>query len=134
MGFQKFGKRPPIMTPPRNYITAATTGTPMTAPGVYTVYSTASSTGTGVKNYTLAAPRLNQIGELVEINCIQATTNKAPRVTLTAASLYSTVGSTSITKDTIRFGRADQSATLRAMSTTKWKLVVAVNSPTITTS
>ena len=118
----------------KNPIVTATTGTPMRAGKLYTVFSTVSSTGALVKNYTLAAPRVNEIGETIVIHCLKATTSKAPRVTLTAASLYSTVGSTSITKDTIRFGRADQAVTLRAWSTTKWRLEQALNSPTITTS
>lgn len=134
MGFNKQGKRPVLMTLPRNYITVAATGTPMTAPGVYTIFSTASSTGAAIKNYTLAAPKASQVGQLIEINCIKATTVKAPRVTLTSASLYSTVSSTATTLDTIRFPRADQSVTLRAMSTAKWKVVFSQNSPTFTTS
>lgn len=118
----------------KNPITVATTGTPMKAPGVYTIFSTVSSTGAAIKNYTLAAPLPGYIGATVEIHCIKSSTNKAPRVTFTNCSLYSTVSSTSITKDTIRFGRADQVVILRAMSTAKYQLISAVNSPTITTS
>lgn len=112
----------------------ASTATPMVAGKVYSIFSTASSTGSGIKNYTLAAPSARQIGMEVEIHCVQATTVKAPRVTLTSASLYSTVTSTGTTKDTIRFPRADQFVVLRALSTAKWRLINAVNSPTITTS
>lgn len=134
MGQQKFGKRPPLMTPPRNYVTTATTGTPMTAPGIYTVFSTASSTGTGIKNYTLAAPRSNQLGEIVHIMCVKSSTVKAPRVTLTSASLYSTVSSTATTKDTIRFSQADQGIMLMALTTAKWHVMASHGSPIITTS
>lgn len=134
MGQQKFGKRPPLMTPARNYITVASTGTAMTAPGVYTVYSTASSTGATPKTYSIAAPRASQVGQVIEINCIKATTTKAAKIALTSASMYSSVSSTAVTLDSIRMPQANQSITLRAMSTAKWKIVYAQGSPTITTS
>ena len=135
MGFNYQGRRPMQKGLTKSYgVNVATTGTPMVAGNIYTIFSTASSTGAAIKNYTLAAPKANQIGLEVEIHCIKSSTIKAPRVTLTAASLYSTVSSTGVTKDTIRFGRADQSVILRAFSTTKWRLTHAVNSPTITTS
>lgn len=135
MGINWLGRRP-YFTGGQNktIINTASTGTPMRAGKLYTIYSTASSTGTGIKNYTLAAPLPNEVGMEVEIHCLKATTIKAPRVTLTAASLYSTVSSTATTKDTIRFGRADQAVVLRAWSTSKWRLVSALNTPTITTS
>ena len=134
MGFNFLGRRPTQQGKEKNYWVTASTATPMQAPGLYTVFSTVSSTGTGIKNYTLAAPKVNQVGARVEIHCIKSSTIKAPRVTLTNASLYSTVSSTSVTKDTIRFGRADQSVELIAISTSKWRLANAVNTPTITTS
>lgn len=134
MGFNFLGRRPTAQGKEKNYFVTASTATPMQAPGLYTVFSTVSSTGASPKNYTLAAPKINQVGGRVEIHCIKSSTIKAPRVTLTAASLYSTVSSTSVTKDTIRFGRADQSVELIAISTSKWRLANAVNSPTITTS
>lgn len=135
MSYNWLGRRPTFTGGlNKTIINTATTGTPMRAGKLYTIFSTASSTGTGIKNYTLAAPLASEVGLEIEIHCVKATTSKAPRVTLTSASLYSTVSSTAVTKDTIRFGRADQSVILRAFSTAKWRLVSAVNSPTITTS
>lgn len=134
MGLNYQGRRPMFKALDKSVINTASTGTPMRAGKVYTIFSTASSTGTGIKNYTLAAPLPIEVGMEVEIHCIKATTVRAPRVTLTAASLYSTVSSTAVTKDTIRFPRADQTVLLRAFSTAKWRLVDATNSPTITTS
>ena len=135
MAYNWLGRRPTFTGGlNKTVINAASTGTPMRAGKLYTIRSTVSSTGTGIKNYTLAAPLASEVGLAVIIHCIQATTIKAPRVTLTAASLYSTVSSTATTKDTIRFGRADQAVVLRAFSTSKWKAEVLTNSPTITTS
>ena len=134
MGFSFQGRRPMFTGKDKNPIVAASTAVPMRVGSIYTVFSTVSSTGTGPKNYTLAAPRANEIGAQLEIHCIKSSTIKAPRVTFTNCSLYSTVSSTSITKDTIRFGRADQSVVLTAWSTAKYRLAMATNSPTITTS
>lgn len=135
MGFNFQGSRPNFTGLDKSKINVATTGTPMRAGKVYTIFSTASSTGATPKNYTLAAPLASEIGLEVEIHCIRATTTKAPRVTLTSASLFSTVSSTATTKDTIRFPRADQCVVLRAWSTAKWRIQSAsVSGATITTS
>lgn len=135
MAYNWLGRRPQFMGKlSKTPFTVASTGTPMRAGGVYTIYSTVSSTASAIKNYTLAAPIASEVGLEVEIHCIKATTVKAPRVTLTSASLFSTVSSTATTKDTIRFPRADQSVVLRAYSTAKWRAVTLTNSPTITTS
>lgn len=136
MGYNWLGRRPQFAGQlNRTIVNVASTGTPMRAGKLYTVFSTASSTGATPKNYTLAAPIKAEIGLEVEIHCIQATTIKAPRVTLTAASLFSTVSSTATTKDTIRFPRADQCVVLRAWSTSKWRVMSAsVSGATITTS
>lgn len=135
MGFNYQGKRPNFTGLDKSVINVASTGTPMRAGKIYTIFSTASSTGATPKNYTLAAPIPSEVGLEVEIHCIKATTTKAPRVTLTAASLFSTVSSTATTKDTIRFPRADQTVVLRAWSTAKWRIQAAsVSGATITTS
>ncbi len=129
MGYNYEGRRPSQQGMERNYITAASTGTKFRAPGVYTIFSTAS-----LKTYTLLAPRVNEVGAVVEIHCIKATTNLLARVCTTGASMYSTVSSTSVTKDTARFNRADQCLVLRAMSTAKWHIITNTNAVTITTS
>lgn len=134
MGIRYEGKRPVQTGLTKNYsVAAASTGTPMVAGNIYSVASTVSSTGATPKNYTLAAPTAKQVGLQVEIHCVQATTIKAPRVTLTSASLYSTVSSTGVTKDTLRFPRADASCILRAWSTSKWRMIANTN-VTVTTS
>lgn len=128
------GKRPVQSGLIKNYSAGvATTGTPMVVGNIYTIASTVSSTGATPKNYTLAAPTSKQVGLQVEIHCVQATTIKAPRVTLTSCSLYSTVSSTGVTKDTLRFPRADASCVLRAWSTSKWRMITNTN-VTVTTS
>lgn len=136
MGFNYQGRRVMMKGLNKNFpVTVASTGTPMQAGGIYTIASTVSSTGAGIKNYTLAAPSARQVGQDVEIHCIKATTVTAPRVSITSASLFSTVSSTAVTKDAIRFPRADQSIVLRAWSTAKWRVMsVSASSPTITTS
>lgn len=136
MSYNWLGRRPQFAGQlNKTIINVASTATPMRAGKLYTIFSTASSTGTGVKNYTLAAPIKAEIGLEVEIHCIQATTIKAPRVTLTAASMYSSVSSTATTKDTLRFTRADQCVVLRAWSTSKWRVMAAsISGATVTTS
>lgn len=129
MGFNFQGKRPMQKGMDKNYITAASTGTKFRAPGVYTIFSTAT-----LKTYTLLAPRVQDVGSVVEIHCIKATTSLLARVCTTGASFYSTVSSTSVTKDTARFNRADQVLIARAMSTAKWHVISNLNSVNITTS
>lgn len=129
MGFRYVGRGPMAKGMDKNPITAASTGTKFRAPGVYTIFSTAT-----LKTYTLLPPGKNDIGSVVEIHCIKATTSLLARVCTTGASFYSTVSSTSVTKDTARFNRADQVLTARAMSTAKWHIISNLNSVNITTS
>ena len=129
MGNNYLGKRPVQKGMDKNYVTTASTGTKFRAPGVYTITSTAT-----LKTYTLLPPRLQEVGGVVEIHCLKATTNLIARVCTTGASFYSTVSSTSVTKDTARFNRADQVLVARAMSTSKWHIISNLNTVNITTS
>lgn len=129
MGLNFLGRRGIFSGMPSNPITTPSTGTTLQAGGVYLLSSTVA-----LKNWNLRAPQKNEVGMTVELHAVKCTTSLVTKVTLSNASLYSTVSSTSVTKDTIRMGRADMSATLRAISTAKWKAITLVNSPTITTS
>jgi hypothetical protein len=129
MGIQKFGRRPMLKQPDMNYMDAPSTGTKLTFPGVYNLSSTAA-----LKTWILQAPRKNQLGQTMIINCLRATTTLLARVNTSACSFYSSVGSTSVTRDAVRFNRADMSLTIMALTTAKVKAIASHASPNITTS
>lgn len=131
MGRNYLGKRPVQKGMDKNYITTNPSTTVALSPsaGVYLLQSTSA-----LKNWNVRAPLASEVGQIVEFHAIKCTTSLLVKLTLVNASLYSTVGSTSIAKDTIRMNRADQSIALRAISTAKYKIAYANQSPTITTS
>ena len=130
MGRNYLGKRPTYSGQPSYSVQSPTTGTKLDFTGdVYHLSSTSA-----LKTWILQAPRANQIGQTIEIACVKATTSLLCRVLTSGCSFYSTVSSTATTKDAVRFNRADQNLTIRAISTSKVRIVASYLTPTITTS
>lgn len=125
MGFNYQGKRPGVGATRGTFAETPTTATTLKANGkTYYLASTAAA-----KTWVLSAP--SKVGMSLQIDCIKATTSLHCRVQTSACSFFTTVSSTATTKDTIRFNNAQQSITLVAYSTSKYRVSASHASPII---